>query len=46
MSHRLTDYLDICGVALVTLFAFSIWPPLCLLVVGLACLTASWKAHQ
>lgn len=39
----MTTYLDILGVFLLALFAFSVWPPACLLVVGVAALLISWK---
>ncbi len=39
-----TDALDLAGLSLVGLFAFSVWPPLILLVFGLGALVASWKA--
>lgn len=42
----LTTAADVIGVACLTLFAFSIWPPAALLVFGLACLTASWGASR
>lgn len=38
-----TTYLDILGVFLIALFAFSVWPPACLLVVGVAALMMSWR---
>lgn len=39
-----TDVLDLLGVCLLATFAFVVWPPLPLLVVGLAALYASWRA--
>jgi hypothetical protein len=41
-----TTYLDLLGVACLALFAFAIWPPACLLVVGAAALLMSWAADQ
>lgn len=29
-----TLYLEVCGIALITIFTFVIWPPLSLLTVG------------
>lgn len=40
----LTTLLDILGVAFLAAFAWFIWPPLVLAVVGLAVLAASWMA--
>lgn len=40
----LTTALDLLGIAAVSTFAWFVWPPLPLLVVGLACLAASWRA--
>lgn len=39
-----TDALDLLGVCCIALFAFSIWPPACLLVFGVVALLMSWKA--
>lgn len=39
-----TDALDLLGVCCIALFAFAIWPPACLLVMGVAALLMSWKA--
>jgi hypothetical protein len=41
-----TTYLDILGVFCLALFAFSIWPPACLLVMGVAALAISWVATR
>jgi hypothetical protein len=41
-----TDVLDLLGVTLLAGFAFVCWPPLPLLVVGVAALVASWKASR
>lgn len=41
---RVTTYLDLLGVACVAFFAFAVWPPACLLVVGVAALLISWRA--
>jgi hypothetical protein len=38
-----TDVLDLLGVACVALFAFAVWPPAALLVVGVAALLISWR---
>lgn len=40
----LTTILDVLGLLLVAAFAFFVWPPLSLLVVGAALLLASRKA--
>lgn len=40
----LTTLLDLLGVTLIAAFAWFIWPPLPLIVVGLAVLVASRKA--
>lgn len=42
----MTDYLDILGVFLLALFAFAIWPPASLLVMGVAALLISWRASR
>ena len=42
----LTTALDLLGVALVAVFAWFVWPPLPLLVVGAAILFASWRAAE
>lgn len=41
-----TDVLDVAGVCLLALFAFAVWPPLCLLVVGVAALLISRGAAR
>ena len=41
----MTTYLDLLGVFCVALFAFSIWPPACLFVMGVAALFMSWAAQ-
>lgn len=38
-----TTYLDLLGVLTMSLFAFAVWPPLCLLVVALAAFLISWR---
>lgn len=38
-----TTALDLLGVACLSLFAFAIWPPLCLAVIGVASLLISWR---
>jgi len=42
----MATYLDILGVACLAVFAFAIWPPASLLVVGVAALLVSWRASQ
>jgi hypothetical protein len=37
---------EIVGVACLAAFAFFVWPPACLLVVGAAILLGSWRASQ
>lgn len=34
----MTEYLEIAGIMLLAVFGFAVWAPLCLLVVGAACL--------
>ena len=41
----MTTYLDLLGVMCLALFAFSVWPPACLLVIGVAALLISWVAR-
>lgn len=43
MKLKQTDILDVVGAVCLTLFAFAVWPPACLLVVGVAALLASWR---
>lgn len=38
-----SDILDAAGAGLLSTFSYFVWPPLPLLVVGAACLLASWK---
>jgi hypothetical protein len=38
----MTTYLDILGVCCLSLFAFAVYPPACLLVIGAAALLMSW----
>lgn len=38
--------LDLLGVACLALFAFSVWPPACLLVVGVAALAMAWVTAE
>jgi hypothetical protein len=45
-ERRVTTYLDLLGVACLALFAFAIWPPACLLVMGVAALLMSWMASS
>lgn len=42
----LTMCLDVAGVLALSLFAFLIWPPLALLVLGGFALLASWRLSQ
>ena len=37
-----SDWLDLLGVCCLALFAFAVWPPACLLVVGGAALAMGW----
>lgn len=39
----MTTILDLLGVACFALFAFAIWPPACLLVLGVAAMWISWS---
>lgn len=38
-----TDLLDLAGIACLAVFAWFVWPPAALLVVGLAALLISWR---
>lgn len=40
----MTTYLDMLGVSCLSLFAFAVWPPACLLVMGVAALLISRSA--
>ena len=42
----MTTVLDLLGVACVAAFAFFLWPPACLLVLGVAALLMSWRASR
>lgn len=42
----MTTYLDLFGVCCLALFAFAVWPPACLLIVGVAALLMSWVASR
>lgn len=42
----MTTVLDLLGVALLAAFAFFLWPPACLLVLGVAALLMSWRASR
>lgn len=42
----LTTLLEILGVTLLAVFAFFVWPPLPLLVVGAAILAGCWAAER
>ncbi len=41
-----SDVFDLLGVCLLALFAYSIWPPLVLLVIAVACFVAGSTAHR
>jgi len=41
-----TDVLDLLGMSLLAVFAFAVWPPLCLLVAGIAALVMSWASDR
>lgn len=36
------DLIGVLGIATLALFGFAVWPPLCLLVMGLALTWFSW----
>lgn len=38
-----TDVLDLAGIICLALFAFAVWPPAALLVIGAAALLVSWR---
>ena len=42
----MTSYLDILGACCLALFAFAVWPPAALLVIGVAALLISWGASR
>lgn len=42
----MTTVLDLLGVACIAAFAFFLWPPACLLVLGAAALLMSWRASR
>jgi hypothetical protein len=42
----LTTILDLIGIACLAAFAFFVWPPACLGVIGLAALAVSRKASR
>lgn len=42
----MTTYLDLAGLLMLALFAFAIWPPACLLVMGAGALLMSWQHEQ
>ena len=42
----MTTALDLAGVALLAVFAFIVWWPASLLVLGVAALLASWRASR
>lgn len=37
-----TTALDLLGTVCLAIFAFAIWPPACLLVIGVSALAQSW----
>lgn len=39
----MTTLLDLLALACVAIFAFALWPPLCLLVIGGAAALISWR---
>lgn len=39
-----TTFLELFGVFCLAAFAFFLWPPACLLVVGVAALWVSWQS--
>ena len=41
-----TTLLDVSGTALIALFAFFVWPPLALLVIGVSALLVSWRLSR
>lgn len=41
-----TTILDITGVTCLALFAYSLWAPACLLVVGISALLVSWRSVE
>lgn len=41
-----TTVLDLIGIICLAAFAFLVWPPLPLLVLGVAALVASWRASR
>lgn len=42
----LTTLLELLGIVLVAVFAWFVWPPLPLLVVGVALLVAAWSFER
>lgn len=42
----MTTYLDLLGVVSLALFAFAMWPPAILLVIGVAALIVSWSLQR
>lgn len=42
----MTTALDLLGVACLAAFAFFVWPPACLGVIGAAALLISWRASK
>ena len=42
----MTTVLDLLGASCLAVFAFFVWPPACLLVVGVAALLISWRSSS
>lgn len=42
----MTTVLDLLGASCLAVFAFFVWPPACLLVVGVSALLISWRRQQ
>ena len=42
----MTTTLDLLGASCLAVFAFFVWPPACLLVVGVAALLVSWRSSS
>lgn len=40
------ELLEVSGVGCLAVFAAFIWPPACLLVVGVACIVVAWSASR
>jgi hypothetical protein len=48
MTRRgvMTTVLDLLGIGSLAAFAFLVWPPAALLVIGVAALIVSWRASR